>query len=131
MDKMTNDKIRDMLCREIEEIAEKGELSAGDLDTLHKLTDTVKNIYKIEMLDEDGGYSQDNYSRDGEWNARGVYSRGHGGNSYGHNSYARGRYSRDDNMQRMSDQLREMMNDNSLSSSQRDAVRRAVDMIGR
>ncbi|MCQ2299996.1 MAG: hypothetical protein MJZ81_07735 [Bacteroidales bacterium] len=96
---------------------------------------TVKNIYKIEMLDDGGysqdSYSQDNYSRDGEWNARGVYSRGHGGNSYGHNSYDRGRYSRDDNMQRMSDQLREMMNDNSLSSSQRDAVRRAVDMIGR
>ena len=43
-------KLKDMLCQELDEIAEKGELGAGDLDIAHKLTDTVKNIYKIEML---------------------------------------------------------------------------------
>lgn len=112
-----------VLCREMEEILDKGKMSAGDLENLHKLTDTYKNILKIEMLeDEEGGYSEDgrmygsmretrgHYSRDGgrggynmaggDWEARGSY----GGNSYddGGSSYARrgthyvrGHYSRD------------------------------------
>lgn len=32
--------LQDMLCDELDEIAQKGEMSAGDLDTVHKLTDT-------------------------------------------------------------------------------------------
>ena len=43
-------KLKDMLCQELDEIADKGDLGAGDLDIAHKLTDTVKNIYKIEAL---------------------------------------------------------------------------------
>ena len=39
--------IKEMLCKELEEYARKGELSAGSLDALHKLTDTIKNIDKI------------------------------------------------------------------------------------
>ena len=63
--------LRDMLCKELDEIARKGELGAGDLDIAHKLTDTIKNIDKIEMYD--GGYS-----RSGDWDAdiRGTYGRG-------------------------------------------------------
>ena len=62
-------KLKDMLCQELDEIAEKGELGAGDLDIAHKLTDTIKNIDKIEMLEDegysrDGDYSQRRYSRD-------------------------------------------------------------------
>ena len=56
--------ICEKLCRELDEIAKKPELGAGDLDIVHKLTDTMKNIYKIEMYEEDGGYS-----RAGEWEA--------------------------------------------------------------
>ena len=50
--------LKDKLCDELEEIARKGELGAGDLEIIHKLTDTIKNIDKIEMMKEDGGYSQ-------------------------------------------------------------------------
>lgn len=69
--------LRDMLCKELDEITRKGELGAGDLDIVHKLTDTIKNIDKIEML-EDDGYSQRRYSRDGDWEAdmRGTYGKG-------------------------------------------------------
>ena len=49
--------IREKLCRELDEVARKPDLGAGDLDILHKITDTVKNIDKIEML-EDGDYSR-------------------------------------------------------------------------
>ena len=63
--------LRDMLCKELDELARKGELGAGDLEIAHKLTATIKNIDKIEMM-EDGGYSRDEdysrrYSRDGDW----------------------------------------------------------------
>ena len=35
------DKLRDKLCDELDEIARKGELGAGDLEIVHKLTDTI------------------------------------------------------------------------------------------
>lgn len=77
------------LCEELEEIARKPEMGAGDLELVHKLTDTIKNIDKIEMLEEDG-----DYSRAGDWEAdmRGTYGRG---NSYrGRKRDSMGRYSR-------------------------------------
>ena len=79
--------LKEKLCDELEEIASKGELGAGDLEIVHKLTDTIKNLDKIEML-------EDGYSQAGDWEIEGrAYNRG--------NSYARrkrdsmGRYSRD------------------------------------
>ena len=86
--------LRDMLCKELDEITRKGELGAGDLDIVHKLTDTIKNIDKIEML-EDDGYSQRRYSQAGDWEAdmRGTYGKG---SSYARRGthYVRGHYSR-------------------------------------
>lgn len=46
MNKNTLYDLKEMLCKELDEIAKKGEMSAGDLETVHKLTDTVKNIEK-------------------------------------------------------------------------------------
>ena len=48
--------LRDMLCKELDEIAHKGELGAGDLDIAHKLVsrDGAKDDMKRqlqEMLD--------------------------------------------------------------------------------
>ena len=77
-------KIKEMLMKELKEYEKKGQLSAGDLETLHKLTDTVKNIDKIMMLEGGEGYSEDGMSYDGgRWEARGSYDGG--------SSYARGR----------------------------------------
>ena len=45
------EQLRDTLCRELDEIAEKGELSAGDLETVDKLTHTMKNLDKIMIGD--------------------------------------------------------------------------------
>ncbi len=84
-----------MLCEEIEKIVDKGKITMGDLEILYKLTDTLKNMLKIEMLEgEEEGYSE---RRD----SRGRYSR-EGGGGYsgeGGGSYARaggGGYSRGD-----------------------------------
>lgn len=99
--------LEDKLCKELEEIADKPELGAGDLEIAHKLTDTLKNIYKIEMYGDDGGYS-----RAGEWEAdmRGTYGRG---SSYARRGthYVRGHYSRRDGKERMREHLEDMMHD--------------------
>ena len=52
------EKIKKMLCKELDEYAMKGKISGSDLDMIWKLTDTVKNLDKIEMLEDDGGYSE-------------------------------------------------------------------------
>ena len=91
--------LKDLLCAELEDYAEKGKksgkMSMGDLESIHKLTDTVKNILKIDMLEEETGYSEDGHYM-GEGRIYGTsYARGRG-------RYAKrdsmGRYSRDDGM---------------------------------
>lgn len=88
------EELKDKLCEELEEIARKPEMSAGDLEAVHKLTDTIKNIDKIAMLEDDDGYSND-----GDWEARGRYAHMYdeGGSSYarGRKRDSMGRYSRD------------------------------------
>ncbi len=141
MDKMTTDKIREMLCAEADEIVEKGVLSAGDLETLHKITDTIKNVNKIEMLEE-GEYSQlypmdDGYDRDGGWEARGTYGRTGGrysrtaydrGNSYANRGmrYVRGHYSRAEAEDELMQKLREMSADMKLPEKYRKTAKDAL-----
>ena len=118
--------LKEKLCEELEEIARKPEMSAGDLEAAHKLTATIKNIDKIEMLEEDDGYS-----RAGNWEAdmRGTYARG---SSYrGRKRDSMGRYSRDGRYSRhaspdMMDKLQTMM-DNASTERERDAIRRLMN----
>lgn len=124
--------LKEKLCEELEEIARKGELGAGDLEIVHKLTDTIKNLDKIEMLEEDGGYS-----RDGGWEmeGRGRYNRG---SSYARRKrdsmgrYSRewrdGRYSRDDAKTHMIEQMEQLMN-GSQNEREREIIRRAMEQL--
>lgn len=120
--------LREMLCKELDELTRKGELGAGDLEIAHKLTDTIKNIDKIEAM-EDDGYSQRRYSRDGDWEAdmRGTYGRG---NSYARRGthYVRGHYSRDGARDDMKRQLQEML-DNADDESIRKAIQRCMNAV--
>ena len=52
------EKIKKMLCKELDEYAMKGKLTMADLEAVHKLTDTVKNLDKIAMFEEESGYSE-------------------------------------------------------------------------
>lgn len=124
MDKMTIDKINEMVCREMDDIAEKDEMTVGDMESLHKLTGIKRNIGEIEAM-EIGDYSQA-----GEWEARGGYGRTGYGRSYGYdrddgydrgNSYAnrgmhyvRGHYSRAEAEDELMRKLREMSQDMQL-----------------
>lgn len=128
--------LRDMLCKELDEIAHKGELGAGDLDIAHKLVSTIKNIDKIDLMEDegysrDGDYSQRRYSRDGNYSQR-KYSRDSygGGSSYARRGthYVRGHYSRDGAKDDMKRQLQEML-DNADDDTIRNAIQRCMDAV--
>lgn len=97
--------LKDLLCAELEDYAENckksGKMSMGDLETVHKLTDTVKNIMKIDTLKEELGYSEDGtYMGEGR-----IYGTSYddGMHREGGYSYTRGRrYAKRDSMGRYS-----------------------------
>ena len=136
-------KIKKMLCKELEEYGDKKSLSSADVEMIHKLTDTVKNLDKIEMLEQsDEGYSEtypyymggSSYARGRGRNARrdsmGRYSSDMG-SSYDDYSEARmdRRYSRDDAKDHMMNKLGEMMT--SADEEQREILKDAMRKIER
>nr|DAP40487.1 MAG TPA: hypothetical protein [Caudoviricetes sp.] len=129
MSKKAMYELRNMLCDELDELARKGDLGAGDLEIAHKLTDTIKNIDKIEMM-EDDGYSRDgDYSRGGDWQAdmRGTYGRG---SSYARRGthYVRGHYSRADSVEHLREQISDMMRETD-DDRVKEALRRAASLM--
>ena len=149
------EKIKKMLCKELDEYAMKSKLSMADIDVIHKLTDTVKNLDKIEMLEDDGGYSEARggmrgrsymhgssydddmmYSerqgrgRNARRDSRGRYSSDMG-SSYDDYSEARmdRRYSRDDAKDHMMNKLGEMMS--SADEEQREILKDCMSKLER
>ena len=150
--------LKDLLCAELEDYAEKGKksgkMSMGDLDSIHKLTDTVKNIIKIDMFEGESGYSEDGaYIGEGR-----IYGTSYDGYDRGA-SYARGRgryakrdsmgrysrddgymrrdvrgmrdgYSRDDGKAYMMEQLEDMMED-AENPAEKEALRRCMEALKR
>lgn len=153
--------LKDLLCAELEGYAEKGKksgkMSMGDLDSIHKLTDTVKNILKIDMLEGETGYSEDGAymgegriygtSYDDEMRRGGGYSYARGRGRYAKRD-SMGRYSRDDGYMRrdgrgmrdgysrdegkayMMEQLEDMMED-AEKPAEKEALRRCMEALKR
>ena len=128
------EKIKKMLCKELEEFAETGKLKTpADISMLKDLTGAIKNIDKIEMYEEEkGGYSEArggrrrSYMHGSSYDDDMMYSerRGRGRNakrdSMGRYSSDMGddysermdrRYSRDDAKDHMMSKLGAMMED--------------------
>lgn len=106
----------DKLCYELDEIAEKKELGAGDLELAHKLTDTIKNIYKIDKLEDTG------YSNSSGWIVRGL-PEDH--SYYGQRRDHMGRYSRGSGKDHLIERLERLM-DEAEDEPERDAIRRCI-----
>lgn len=133
-------KLKEMLCKELEEYGEKGEMTAGTLDVVDKLAHALKNIDKIieyKEMDEGSYMGGGSYARGG----RGGYSREGGsyrggqGGSYarGRNQYSRresrysGRgYSRDGGEEYV-EELRELMQD--LPPEAKQHVQKAIQAM--
>ena len=126
--------LKNMLYEELKKYEDGGELSVGSLDIVHKITDTIKNIDKIEMLEEDGGHSERrDYSRDSRWEAKGSYDDDW---SYRRKRDAMGRYSREsgyderrsytDGKDRMIERIEEMMHE-TTSHKEREALKKCLE----
>lgn len=153
--------LKDLLCAELEDYADKGKksgkMSMGDLESIHKLTDTVKNILKIDMLEGETGYSKDGaYMGEGRIYGTSYDDVMRRGNGYsyarGRGRYAKrdsmGRYSRDDGYTRrdgrgmrdgysreegkayMMEQLEDMMED-AEKPAEKEALRRCMEALKR
>jgi len=122
--------LKEMLCDELQKITKKGELSAGSLDAVDKLTHSIKSIETIMAMD--------GYSNDGEYmmNEGGSYARRRDsmGRYSRDNSYARGDrrggYSRDDEMEELKADLHEMLRD-AQSEEQKQMIRKWIKQVDR
>lgn len=118
------EEIREMLMAELEKCSKKGELSAGSLEVIDKLTHAIKSIDTIMAMEgasnEGGSYarrdSMGRYSNNGYY--EGSYARGNrgGGGSNRYGSYARGGsyergYSREDAKEELAMELRDLKMD--------------------
>lgn len=136
------EKIKKMLCKELDEYAMKQKLTGGDLDMIWKLTDTVKNLDKIKMLEDGDGYDGYSEMREYPYMRGSSYARGRGRyakrDSMGRYSsdmdgdYSERmdrRYSRDDAKDHLMDKMGEMMT--SANEEQREILKDAMRKIER
>lgn len=115
----------EMCCEELSEIVGNDQLTMTTLEQAHKLTDTIKNIKKIEML-EGGGRGR--YSRAYDRDDYG-YERGYSYDAYdGTESSRRGdSYSRGGGKEKMMGQIDEMMR--GANERQKEVLRRMREEI--
>ncbi len=133
MSKKSMRELRDMLCEELDGIAKKGELTAGSLETVDKLTHSIKSIDTIIAMDE-GGYSEDGYDsvssyaggrgRNARRDSMGRYSR----DSRGGRGYSRNGYSMDDSRENMIEKLHEML-DEAPNEKIKNAIHRLINQL--
>ena len=128
--------LKKMLCRELDEIVakSKGELSAGSLDAIDKLTHSIKSLVTIMAMDDNGYSYNDGYSgarrRDsmGRYADSGVSGRYYD-DGYSGRGYSEGmRYSRDEGKSHMIHQFENLMN-NASSQEERDVIQSALNRL--
>lgn len=128
--------LKDMLCKELEDLVQKGELSAGALDAVDKLTHSIKSLVTIIAMEE-GGYSNDGsydgYNgggnggmNGGSYNSYRGYSGRRGRDSMGRYTSGR-RYSRDEAKDEVMRHLEKAMN--GASGEQRKIIQEAVEEL--
>lgn len=135
MSAKTMHELKEMLCKELDDIVRKGSISHTDLETVHKLTDTIKNIHKIDGMEEQGySYGMGDWMANGKYYNDGMNSRRSYDGSYNDNTtsgrmhYVRGHYSRDGG-DMLTERIEEMVNDNRLSTDEKSTLRRAMDIL--
>lgn len=142
MDARMIEKLKDKLCEELENVSRKNQMSATDLETIHKLIVSIEKLMKIEEM-EGGEYSH----RGGNWDARGSYG-SYGDGSYNNGSYGaygsdnndsyanrgmhyvRGHYSRAEGTSMVKDHIRRMMDENEISGNDRRTLEKAMEILG-
>lgn len=118
--------IKQMLCKELKNIAEEGKLTAGNLDAIDKITHSIKSLVTI-MAMEEGGYSQEGNSN--RRDSMGRYAdNGNSYRSYDDGGYSGRRYSRDEGKSQMMSQLEELMGQ-AQSQQEREVMQQALSRL--
>lgn len=122
------EKLREMLCDEIDKVVDQGELTTGSLESVGKLLDAIKDLDEIVMNDHDGGYSQRGYGGHIMYYPSEMYY--DGGDMGEHSnrnmrSYRNNRYYYDDGKDHMIEQLRHMM-DQTSNEKERQAIQKCI-----
>ena len=86
--------LKEVLGRELDKFAKQGDVSVNTLEKIHKLSDTYKNLCKIEMLESEEG--EGSYG-EGSYGEGSSYRRGRGRNA---RRDSMGRYSREEGYSR-------------------------------
>ena len=125
------EKLKEALCEELDKFGKSGDITVNSLEKIHKLTDTIKNIDKIMMLEEDGDYSEEMYGssyargrRYAKRDSMGRYSRDGGyseDDDYSERRMVKG-YSRDEATDHIMNSLGELMQD--ASPKERETLKR-------
>lgn len=138
------EELKESIKRELEKFAKQGDVSVGTLEKIHKLSDTYKNLCKIEALESDEGYSEARGGRGGYYMHGSSYDddmmyserRGRGRNAkrdsmgrYSSDGGYEGGYSRHDAKDWMMSQLGEMMED--ADPKEREALKECMRAIER
>lgn len=139
------EELKETIKRELEKFAKQGDVSVNTLEKIHKLSDTYKNLCKIEALESEEGYSEARGVRGGSYMHGSSYDddmmyserRGRGRNakrdSMGRYSSEggsyEGGYSRHDAKDWMMSQLGEMMED--ADPKEREALKECMRSLER
>lgn len=132
------EEIKCRLCDELSEFADKRQWNERDVETIDRLTHSIKSLMKYLEMEENGEaydyedrsyargrynnrYSRDGYARDG----RRSYGR-----YYDDDMSYRGGRSMDDNqdMQQMTEELQEMLN-NATDADVKEAIKKTIAHI--
>lgn len=142
------DKIEDMLCDELEDIAKQKELTPTNLDMLDAAIDIIKDIKTIEAMEHEYGYSEDGGYSQGYYGRMPVYMYDDMGMGQGGSSYARGRgsnaqrdsrgrymaadgYSRNDGYSGDTKEELQRLMSTAKNEREREAIRSALDSMNR
>lgn len=132
--------LKKRLKNELAELKSKGKLGMAEIELIQKITDSIKNIDKIAMLegDDDDGYAgRRGGMRRGEHYVRAHYSRGRDWDDEeddysgrrGQRRDSRGRYSGVDGKDEMIEHLSMAME--ASSAEDREAIRRLMNKLER
>ena len=114
--------LKKMLCKELENVANQKELSAGDLETVDKLTHSIKSLLTIIAMEENG------YSGARRRDSMGRYADMDYSNRYYDDGYSGRRYGRNEGKSYMIQQFERLMSETS-SPEEHEVLQSAINRL--
>ena len=131
--------IEDMLCDELDGIANQKELTSSNLDMLDVAIDILKDIKTINAMDQESGYSQGYYGRMpiymyddmGMTHEGSSYARGRGSNAQrdSRGRYMSNGYSRNDGYSGDTKEELQRLMGTAKNEREREAIKNALDRM--